>query len=156
MKKPIEIDLDALEGSSEAGHGDDAVIVEDAGKGEIADDVIDMDIDPRDKLPDHAIQNADGSVTLPLMEAVNIRTRKDGKVKETPYAELTFTRLNGADMRAISATSDEMQNVVTFARSTRIPVAVMTAIFDQMDMADIADGGRILNHFLARGRKTPK
>ncbi len=151
MNKPIEVDLDALEERRET-HG---VIVEDGGAS-LPADVIDEDGDPRDKLPAHAIENADGSITLPLFQKVEIATRKDGKVRTQEHEDLTFHRLNGADMRAISSTSEDMQSVMTFARSTRIPVMVMTAIFDKLDMADIADGGRILNHFLTRGRKTQK
>lgn len=151
MKKPIDIDLDKVE------ERQDGIVVVEEGSSVIAGDgIIDEDGDPRDRLPDHAIPNADGSVTLPLVEDVTVTTRKDGKIRERKYADLTFHRLNGADMRAVSATSEEMQSVMTFARSTRIPVTVMSAIYDQMDMADIADGGRILNHFFTRGRKTPR
>lgn len=151
MKKPIDIDLDSIEERN-----DGTVIIEEGSSKVTKDGIIDEDGDPRDRLPDHAVQNADGSVTLPLASPVSVTTRKDGKIRERNYADLTFHRLNGADMRAVSATSEEMQSVMTFARSTRIPVTVMSAIYDQMDMADIADGGRILNHFFTRGRKTPR
>lgn len=119
-------------------------------------DIIDEDINPLDKLPDHAVPNDDGSVTLMLAYPKTLATRKDGKVKEREFRELTFHRLNGADQRAIAAASDDMQSVVAFARSTRINQAVMNALFDRMDAADISDGGRVLNHFLTSGSKAQK
>jgi len=151
MKKSIDVDMDAL---NEQHEGRAAIVEESAGV--VEGDVIDEDGDPRDKLPAHAVENADGSVTLPLFQTVEIATRKDGKVRTQEHKDLTFHRLNGADMRAIASTSEDMQSVMTFARSTRIPVMVMTAIFDKLDMADIADGGRIMNHFLTHGRKMPR
>ena len=114
-------------------------------------DIVDEDVNPLDRLPDHAVKNDDGSVTLPLAYPVPLATRKDGKVRERTYDALTFHRLNGADQRAIGAAPEDMQSVVAFARATRLNQAVMNALFDRMDAADIVDGGRVLNHFLTSG-----
>ncbi|MDL2401250.1 phage tail assembly protein [Rhizobium mayense] len=116
--------------------------------------IIDEDEDPRDALPDDAIKNRDGSVTIPLHYPVKLRTRKDGVVAEKDYSELTLHRLTGKDQKVIAGSRDGDTIVVAFARATRINQAVMNGIFDNMDAADIARCGQVLNHFLYSGRKT--
>lgn len=148
----VKIDLDEDAGGApvelhEASSGD---IIEHDGKA----DIIDADGDPRDKLPDRAIKNSNGSVTLPLLFPQSLTLRKDGKVKEEAYTELTFHRLRGEDQMAMANTSEEKQVVVAFARSTRTREMVMEALYKKMDLADIADAGRVLNHFLTSGQKT--
>ncbi len=151
--KNITIDLDEDEPNGEAASGTDTVINEDAGT-EIADDIIDEDVSADSKLPKRARPNSNGSVTLPLFEKVTLTTRKDGKVRERVFTELVFHRFNGADLRAIQATSDAKASIVTFSRSTRISEMVMDKLFDKMDGVDIADGGRIIESFLTSGPKT--
>lgn len=114
------------------------------------------DIDGGERLPDNAVANADGSVTLTLLYPQTLQIRKNDTVRETKYDKLTFHRLNGADQRAIMAASNSMLNVVAFSRSTRISQAIMNALFDRMDAADIAAGAQVFNHFLDSGRKTGK
>lgn len=148
----VKIDLDEDAGGApvelnDASSGD---IIEHDGKS----DIIDADGDPRDKLPDRARKNSDGSVTLPLLYPQTLTLRKDGKVKEENYAELRFYRLRGEDQMAMANTSEDKQVVVAFARSTRTREMVMEALFKKMDLADIADGGRVLNHFLTSGPTT--
>lgn len=150
--KNVEIDLDEGTASTDT----DQIIIE---EGQLAietveDGVIDEDANPLDKLPKHAVKNDDGSVTLPLYEEVTLRTRKDGKVRERVFKDLTFHRLNGADQRAIAAAEDKDMAVVSFARSTRINQAVMNALFDKLDASDINYAGRVLNHFLSSGPRT--
>ncbi|ANM05227.1 hypothetical protein AMC78_CH03158 [Rhizobium phaseoli] len=117
-------------------------------------DIIDEDAGSADRLPEGAVQNENGSVTLPLSFPVTLRIRKGGEVRERVYRDLTFHRLNGADMRAISAAGSEHQSAVTFARSTRINQATMNALFDNMDLSDIDRAGGILVFFVSNGRKT--
>lgn len=153
--KDIEIDLDEDSSSSEVG----AIINKDGplaiNEGEDGDDgVIDEDANPLDKLPRHAVKNKDGSVTLPLYEEVTLRTRKNGKVRERVFKDLTFHRLVGADQRAIAAAEDKDMAVVSFARATRMNQAVMNALFDRLDAADIKNAGQVLNHFLSSGPRT--
>ncbi|TCT35372.1 hypothetical protein [Martelella mediterranea] len=151
-KSELAIDLDE----------DDAVIedaevveAEEQTEGFHDDDIVDEDAtDPLDKLPSHAIRNEDGTITLPLYETVRIKVRASGKVKEKVFESLTFHRLNGLDTRVIGEAPDNMQNIVTFARSCRLSQAVMNAVWDKLDASDIANGGRVLNHFLSSGRKT--
>jgi len=149
--KHVEIDLD------EDATGPAAIVDEDRPiqAGNTVDaDIVDEDMNPLDKLPEDAIKNTDGSVTLPLLFPVTIRSKKDGKIREKTYADLTFHRLVGADQRAIASAKDEDMAVVSFARSTRINQAVMNALFDRMDAADITRAGRVINHFLSNGPKT--
>lgn len=125
-----------------------------AATAELPADVVDEDVDPLDRLPPHAVTNADGTVTLPLKFPCDLQIRKDGKVRSDHYDKLTFHRLTGADFRAISAVSEEMQTVVAIGRSARMSQAVMNALFDKMDAADIAAAGQVLNSFFATGRRT--
>lgn len=138
---------------------DDRVVNEDAPvplKAKLDADVVDEDINPLDKLPDTAVRNANGTITLPLRYPVTIRSKKDEKIRETRYADLTFHRLTGKDQRAIAAASDETQALVSFSQSTKINQAVMNALWDKMDLSDITNGGKVLNHFLNSGQKTGK
>lgn len=116
-------------------------------------DVIDEDAGQLDQLPDDAVKNADGSVTIALKFPVTLRTKKNGETRERVYRELTFNRLTGADMRVIASAKSEDQNAVTFARSTKIYQVLMNALFDKMDLTDIERAGRVLVFFVSNGRK---
>lgn len=151
--KNLTIELDEDAPSSEVVSSTETVINEDAGS-DFADDIIDEDASADSKLPKRARPNANGSVTLPLFENVTLTTRKDGKVRDRVFTELVFHRFNGADLRAIQATSDAKASVVMFSRSTRISEMVMDKLFDKMDGVDVADGHRIVMSFLTSGTKT--
>ena len=153
MKKDLHIDLDEDQGGAATvtSSGTSTDVIDEGGTKAT---IVDEDGPETDKLPEHAIRNDDGSVTLPLIEPVSITTKKDGKVRERIFETLTFHRLKGADIQAIAAASKESETVVTFARSTRIMQAVMNAVFEKMDAADIVDSGRVINHFLTSGRRT--
>ncbi|NLS00179.1 hypothetical protein HGP17_25420 [Rhizobium sp. P38BS-XIX] len=148
----IKIDLD-----EDAGSQTETTIINEDGPIVLTGsnpDIIDEDANPLDKLPAHAKQNSDGSVTLPLYYPKTLTTQKGGQIRERKFEELTFHRLTGADQRAIAATSEEMMSVVAISRSTKLSQAVMNALYDKMDAADIGDAGRVLNHFLSNGPKT--
>ncbi len=147
----IDLDEDAPVAASTA--SEQAVVDLDGGPSATSD-IVDEDGDPRDRLPDRAVQNADGSVTLPLLYPQTLTTKKDGKVSEKQFNALTFHRMRGADQMAISAVSEEKQIAVAFARSTRMTQMVMDRLYEKLDLADITDAGRVLNHFLGNGRKT--
>uniref|UniRef100_A0A7C1SXH9 Uncharacterized protein n=1 Tax=Agrobacterium albertimagni TaxID=147266 RepID=A0A7C1SXH9_9HYPH len=152
MKKDLHIDLDEDQGAGAViSSGASTDVIDEGGTKAV---IIDEDGPETDKLPEHAIRNDDGSVTLPLFEPVSITTKKDGKVRERTFESLTFHRLKGADIQAIGAASKESETVVTFARSTRTLQALMNAVFEKMDAADIVDSGRVINHFLTSGRRT--
>ncbi len=117
-------------------------------------DFVDEDADPRDRLPERSIQNDDGSVTLPLLYPQVIGRKKDGKTWEDKFESLTFHRLRGADQQRIASVSDEKQVAVALACSTRLSQMVMDKLYEKLDLEDITDAGRVLNHFLTSGRKT--
>lgn len=153
VRKEVSVDLDEDAAASAA----PAVVDEDApvaAGSAVPAGVVDEDVDPLDKVPDRAVRNADGSITLPLLYPQELQIRRLGKIRTDKYDSLTFHRLNGADQRAIAAASDETQAVVAFGRSTRMSQAIMNALFDKMDGADIAAGGQVLNSFFATGRTT--
>lgn len=151
----LKIDLDEDEGNETftATSGDvrETVVVEDTGK---PVDLVDEDAGDTDKLPEHATVNDNGSITLPLFKPVKITVKKDGTTRELEFSSLTFSRLTGADMQAIAVAPKEKETAVVFSRSTRIMQARMDAVFAKLDMADILDGSRVINHFLTSGRKT--
>lgn len=151
--KNVTIDLDEDAPVVTSQHPGRAVVDLDGGT-PANSDIVDEDGDPRDRLPERAVQNADGSVTLPLIYPQTLTTKKDGKVREKEFASLTFHRMRGADQMAISAVPEEKQISVAFARSTRMAQMVMDKLYEKMDLADITDAGRVLNHFLTSGRKT--
>jgi hypothetical protein len=152
MTKTVHIDLDEDQAAGTAtSSGTSAEVVDEAGSKAV---IVNEDGDETDKLPARAVMNDDGSVTLPLLDPVTITTRKDGKVRDRVFDSLTFHRLKGADIQAIAAASKENDTVVTFARSTRTMQAVMNAVYEKLDAADIMDGGKVINHFLTSGRRT--
>lgn len=152
--KNISIDLDEDAKNDEVVSSTETVINEDAGTTSEDDDIIDEDASPDSKLPKRARPNANGSVTLPLFAEVTLTTKKDGKIRDRVFKELVFHRFNGADLRAIQATSDAKASIVMFSRSTRVSEMVMDKLFDKMDGVDVADGHRIVMSFLTSGAKT--
>lgn len=119
-------------------------------------DVVDIRDDADDKeLPAHAIQNDDGSITLPLMRPVVLKFRRPGgDIREERLDELVLHRLTGADMRAIASSSKGGLSTVAIARSSRMNEAKMNAWFDRMDGADAVAAGLVVGHFLGNGSQT--
>ncbi|WP_332117242.1 hypothetical protein [Azorhizobium caulinodans] len=116
--------------------------------------VVDEDGELEGALPKRATRNADGSVTLTLIQKVSLRVKKDGLERTDEYPTLTFHRLRGADIRAVSSAKKEDQPAVLFARSARIRELVMVKLFDEMDAEDIAAGTRIVESFFGSGPTT--
>lgn len=100
-------------------------------------------------LPEDAIVNPDGSVTLPLLfpRSVTIRSAT-GAVREDKFDRLTFHRLTGADLNAFRNTAEAQQSVVLFTRSTRVRAPIMRALYDRLDAKDVTRGARVLATFL--------
>lgn len=107
-------------------------------------------------LPERAERQEDGSIRLPLRFPVTLayRATHSDKVREELLDELTFSRLNGADLRAIAAVTNDKMIMMTLCRSSRIPERRFSLIFDRMDAADIDDAQRCIVGFLGNGRKT--
>lgn len=116
--------------------------------------VVDEDADLGEALPKRAVANPDGTITLPLRHPVTLRVRSSqGGERTEEYKALTFNRLVGADLRAITSAAPASQPVVLLARSARIREAVMNVLFDKMDGADIADATGVVTHFFDGGQK---
>ncbi|KAA6204502.1 MAG: hypothetical protein DU429_07555 [Candidatus Tokpelaia sp.] len=99
-------------------------------------------------LPARAIRNANGTITLPLRFPVSVKVKKaNGTIAEEKYDRLTFHYLTGADVRAIMTAPKDMANITTFSRATKINQAVMNVLFDQLHVADINDGVKIMAFF---------
>lgn len=97
-------------------------------------------------LPERALRNDDGSITLPLLKPVTLTIRSSsGAVREEEVRELTFHELNGADLRIIAQASEQMQSIVTFARGTRMATNRMTPLFERMVARDIKAGTAVLS-----------
>lgn len=142
----VTLDDEAPKGAAPA-----AVVDEDAGPAA----VVDEDADFEGGLPARAVENGDGTVTLPLRTAVTLTIRsKDRGERQQTFEELKFHRMAGSDMRAIMAASRDAQPVVMLARSTRLRQAVMNALFDRMDAADLSDAAQVCSHFFGSGRTT--
>lgn len=96
----------------------------------------------------NVVENANGSKTLPLKFPVTVKLRRDGKEVEEAYKELTFRRMNGADLRAISGIKDEGVLIArVFTRLTGIP----DSVFDALDAEDILGATEIVNGFFPDG-----
>lgn len=116
--------------------------------------VIDEDTDQA-ALPERAVRNADGSVTLPLLFPVSLQIRSaNGSVRSERYAELVLCRLTGADLRAIALASKESAGAVMLARSARLRQPIMNALFDRADGGDLADAMRCIESFFGSGPTT--
>jgi len=122
---------------------DEAIVID----AEIVDEV------EGDKLPKGASRNDDGSVTLTLLKPVDVQIRdQSGKVRTQAYDSLTFHHLTGADVRAIRAAKQGDENIIAFARATKISEAVMNRLFDKMHIADINGAGEVMASFLTPSR----
>lgn len=122
--------------------------------------IVDEEGSPDEALPERAVQNDDGSITLPLRFpcTLQIRTASTGQVRVETFDKLTFHRLVGADIRALTAAAPEAQPAVLLAKSARIKDAVAARLFDAMDASDIRDMSAVATHFFGdgRGRKTAR
>jgi len=130
--EPIVIEADE-EAAATAGSAQSLVIEEDGAEAK------------RTKLPERAVRNDDGSVTLPLIKKVGFTVKSSTGSRREEVAELTFHELGGADLRIMAQASDDMKPVVAFARATRIATNRMIVIFDQMGSRDIKAGGDIIS-----------
>ncbi len=117
--------------------------------------IVDEDASSEAALPAHAIVNNDGSVTLPLRAPRELQIRSATRgVRSQRFDQLTFHRLNGADLRAIVAAAPASRSAVMLARSARQREPVMNALFDVLDGEDIADAVKVVESFFGIGRPT--
>ena len=107
-----------------------------------------------DALPPHAVQNDDGSVTLPLRYPVTLRFKRGDKITEEMHAELRMHRMTGADLNAIGAAADGSRIAVSVARSARMSELKFKPIFERMDASDARAAAEVVNHFFSNGPTT--
>lgn len=94
-------------------------------------------------LPERAVENADGTITLPL------RPSPEGAdVPET----LTFRRLTGADRDAMATAKDAVLTGV--ARSTGMKPADADKLLNECDGADVLAAHRVVLFLSTSGRRT--
>lgn len=110
-------------------------------------EAVETETDELKKLPRGAVLNEDGSVTLPLLYPRTVTVKSQGGVREERFDFFTLHRLNGADYNAVRAASKETANVVLLARSLRKHNAIVKALYDKLDTADITRAGEVLDTF---------
>lgn len=150
MSDPTIINLDAMPEEQSAAASPRIVIDEAPNRTAIVNED-----DTLDELPESAVRNADGTITLTLFEPIDViyRSSHNGERKET-YSALTFGRLNGADIRALQAAAPAAQGAVLLARSAKVREGIMNALWDRMDGSDIAAAQEIVKLFFETGPKT--
>lgn len=139
----VDLEEDAPAAAARGEPGDGADVVEPA-EGE-ADDT--------EGLPKHAVTLPDGRVRLPLLHPVTLRIKRGDQVREERFEAITFRRLTGADMRAISAAGKD-GSIVTLQRSSDIAALKFDRLFDRMDGADVFAATQVVGFFLKPGPKT--
>ena len=70
----------------------------------------------------------------------------------------SISRVKERSEEQSSSMSQDQQSAIRMLANDlhRLNQAVMNALFDKMDAADIAAGGQVLNSFFATGRTTGK
>ena len=107
-------------------------------------------------LPENAVLNVDGSITLRLSWPAALRFKlADQSVREEPIEdELVFHRLKGADLRAMMNAKGDDASLILFTRSTRKGDGRGPLIFDALDAIDARAAMAIVNFLSGAGVKT--
>ena len=100
-------------------------------------------------------------ITLPLLvpEQAVLKFKNDAGevIREEPYPELVFSRLNGADMEAIMTASKASLYAVMCQRACKMPKMNATkfnVLWRQLDGTDQLRAVQCVDHFLSSGRRT--
>jgi hypothetical protein len=140
-------------------NGEERVVSVDFSGKDLASEAEDVPIIPENgalvDLPDRAKRQDDGSYILPLLYPVTLKYRNSAGdvMKEEVFDSMHLRRLNGADLKAVSA-AGASSSQVAIARSARVNEGKFGKLFEMMDGEDIAAAGEIVNFFLTSGRKT--
>jgi len=138
-----------------AADADESVIELPAEPARPDDDVVIEDIQPERDLPKRAVQNPDGTVTLPLRFARSLKVMRGGEtVREERFEEVRLHRMTGADLASIASASADSQMAVAFTRATRLNPAIASKLFAKLDAADAADAGAVIGFFMGSGGRT--
>lgn len=135
--------------------GDFVVVLDDEGAAGAAAPAAGADVvdeSPAANLPKGAVLNPNGTVTYKLATPVTLKIRNHaGQVTETPYAEFTLRRFNGADLRAIRQLTGDAMTIEMMARAATIRNPVMNALYNQMDAYDLQRVNEVIEYFMLNG-----
>lgn len=101
-------------------------------------------------LPDGAVENADGSVTLTFAEPVTITYRPvgGGTVRSETIDHFVLRRLKGAQVRRIMDASSARASNLTLALSTGISEQKLSLIFKALDAPEMVKARQVTNALL--------
>ena len=110
-----------------------------------------------EKLPDRAVVNDDGSITLPLLQPVTLTWRRAGVDTSETVSSVTLRRLNGKDVREIMGSTGATFTMKITGAAVRAQYNTLqwAAIYDRMDGADAMDVFLVAQRFLQSGPQTP-
>lgn len=119
---------------------------EDAGA-PVAGVVVDDDAAETKKatLPERAVRNDDGTITLPLIKPVTLTIKNAGGQREETYSALTFREMTGLNLRMIAQAPPEKQTVVALAQATGIKQHRMDPLFDNMLARDVTAAAAVIS-----------
>ncbi len=144
--KPATIDMtaDAVVDETETGAGSAGTVATGvAGDGVVIED---EEGEPKKaKLPERAVRNDDGSITLPLLKSVTLTIKNATGTRQETVRELVFHEMAGIDLRLIAQAASDMQTVVAMARATRIPSPRMNVLFDKMLGRDVTAAAAVIS-----------
>lgn len=96
-------------------------------------------------LPERAIRNDDGTITLPLIKPVTLTIKNAGGQREETYDALTFREMTGLNLRMIAQAPPEKQTVVALAQATGIKQHRMDPLFDNMLARDVTAAAAVIS-----------
>lgn len=114
--------------------------------------VIDLDAPAQEETPEASEKirdNGNGTKTLTLDYPVTLKTKvQGGPVKEERITELTFRRMTGGDVRALA--NIRQNEGEAMALIFKRLCGITDIVFDQIDAADLAEGGKIVEDFFPK------
>lgn len=96
-------------------------------------------------LPERAIRNDDGTITLPLLRPVSLTIKTAAGQREETYDALTFREMTGLNLRMIAQAAPEKQTVVALAQATGIKQHRMDPLFDNMLARDVTAAAAVIS-----------
>lgn len=142
--KPATIDMTAIVDETETGaDGAGAVASGGAGDGVVIED--EQGEPKKAKLPERAVRNDDGTITLPLLKPVTLTIKNATGTRQETIRELVFHEMEGIDLRLIAQAAPDMQTIVAMARATRTPSPRMNVLFDKMLGRDVTAAAAVIS-----------
>ena len=95
-------------------------------------------------LPERAIRNDDGTVTLRLIRPVTLTIRTSSGQSDEVYDTLTFREMTGLNLRMIAQAPPAKQTVVALSQATGIKQHRMEPLFDLMLARDVTAAAAVI------------